>query len=115
MVLVIYLKTKGIENRHINMMNKELGIKLNMYELTLRDLMKLDLHKGTKLEYIRQVVDQASKEYAIKLTYEAIKKEIEHTKMVVSEYKDTDTIIIRNIEGEIANFSEMELKTKTLL
>ena len=61
------------------------------------------------------MADQASKEFAIKLTLESIRVDIEHAKLIVADYKDSETIIIRNIDKELSTFQECEMKTRTLL
>ena len=70
--------------------------------VNFRWLAKRDLHKGKKLEKIKQITDTAIKEHAIKITLEAVDLELEHTTLHVEEYRDTGSLILRYIEEDLA-------------
>ena len=73
---------------------------------------KKDLHKGKKFDIIKQITDSASKEYAIKLTIEAVENEVDATQMTAVRYKDS--MILKNLPRDMANFTECDLKINSI-
>ena len=70
--------------------------------VNFRWLAKRDLHKGKKLEKIKHITDTATKEHAIKITLESVEIELEGTFLHCEDYRDTGSIILRNLEEDLA-------------
>ena len=70
------------------------------------------MHKGKKFDIIKQITDAASKEHAIRLTIEAVEHEVENTKMTAIKYKDS--MILKNLPRDMANFTECDLKITSI-
>ena len=108
------LKAKGLERRHIVQINRELGTEISIKQTNFRWLSKRDLHKGKKLEKIKQITDTATKEHAIRLTLESVEAELENTNLRVEAYRDTGTSILRGLEDDLAQFQECDLKVSSI-
>lgn len=106
------LKVKGLDRRHLAQINKETGENLQLNKINFRWLCKKDLHKGRKFDMIKQITDAASKEHAIRLTIEAVEYEVENTKMTAIKYKDS--MILKNLPRDMANFTECDLKITSI-
>ena len=83
-----------------------------MGKINFRWLAKKDLHKGKKFDIIKGISDTAAKEYAIRLTVEQVESELENTNLVVVKYKDC--YILKNLNKDIANFVECDIKILSL-
>ena len=81
--------------------------------MTFRWLSSRDLHKGRKFEIIKSITDQASKEYAIRIIIDAVEQELETSKLNVSKFKDS--FVLKNLNHDLANFTECTLKINTIL
>ena len=79
--LLTCLKVKGLDRRHIQAITKAIGETLILGKINFRFLQSKDFHKGKKYDAIKQITDAASKEYAIRLTIEAVEIELETTKL----------------------------------
>ena len=44
---------------HMEKINKQYGTNINLKETTLRQVTKMEIHKGEKLEFIRQIAELA--------------------------------------------------------
>ena len=89
------LKIRGLERRHFQTISKEVGEQIWLNRVTFRFLAKRDLHKGKKFDIIKNITDQASKEYAIRLTIEAVENELDNTKLSPVRYRDS--FILKNL------------------
>lgn len=70
--LLSCFKVNGLDRRHWMAISKEVGETVWPNKITMRWLAKRDLHKGRKYDVVKAITDQASKEYAIRLTIEAV-------------------------------------------
>ena len=111
MPLLQALKIKGLEIRHIRKIREETDVKdFNMGRTNFRHLQKKDLHIGKKLEKIKVISDLAAKEYAIRLTIEAVDQELNTSMLNAQEYKETKSYILKGIEEDLNVFKECELR-----
>lgn len=58
------------------------------------------------------ITDAASKEYAIRLTIEAVEVEVEQTKLCAVKYKES--FILKNLTRDMSNFTECSLKVNSI-
>lgn len=106
------LKIRGLERRHFQTISKEVGEQVWLNRVTFRFLAKRDLHKGRKFDIIKNITDQASKEYAIRLTIEAVENELDNTQLSAVRYRDS--YILKNLQRDLSNFTECTLKINSI-
>ena len=110
--LISCLKVKGLDRRHLMAISKEIGETIYLNKLNFRSLTKRELHKGRKFDAIKTITDAASKEYAIRLTIEAVEMEVDQSKLTVCKYKDS--FIFKNLLRDMSNFTECALKINSI-
>ena len=71
---------------------------LNLFSTNFRDLVKKQIHLGKPLEMIKGISELASKEYAIRLSLEAVEKELESCKVNAVEYKESGSYILKGVD-----------------
>ena len=64
--LLMLIRGRGMLQSHMEKINKEYGTNIVLKETSLRNLTKLDLHSGGKLDFIKNIADNAQKEWSIK-------------------------------------------------
>lgn len=106
------LKVKGLERRHLREISRVAREEVQLGRINFRWLVTRDLHKGKKYPEIKNISDTAAKEYQVKLTIESVEYEVENTKMTAIKYKDS--IILKNLPRDLANFTECDLKISSV-
>ena len=93
------LRVKGLEFRHLKRIRNEVGWEdLNLQKANFRSLVKKSIHTGKNFEIIKGISELASKEYAIRLSLEAVEKELESCKVNGQLYKETGSYILKGVD-----------------
>ena len=59
---------------------------------------------------IKAIADLASKEYTIRLSLEAVEKELESCKISPQQYKETNSFVLKNVDEDLEIFKECDLR-----
>jgi dynein heavy chain len=112
--MIIALRTKGITERHWQILSGMFNIQLDPSTVTVRSLLAQKLYEPDKLSKIKGVSDIAVKEYAIQTTLENLENEIRAAEFTTLKYKDTNTHILRGTDELISQFEEFSIKIAAL-
>ena len=108
------LRTKGITERHWDILSGMFNITLDPSTISVRHLLAQKLYEPDKLSKIKGVSDIAIKEYAIQTTLENLENEIRAAEFTTLKYKDTNTYILRGTDELISQFEEFSIKIAAL-
>ena len=64
--LLMLIRGRGMLQSHMEKINREYGTNIVLKETSLRNLTKMDLHSGGKLDFIKSLAEHAQKEWSIK-------------------------------------------------
>lgn len=112
--MIIALRTKGITERHWNILSGMFNVHLDPATISVRTLLSHKLYEADKLAKIKGVSDIAVKEYAIQTTLENLENEIRAAEFTTLKYKDTNTHILRGTDELISQFEEFSIKIAAL-
>lgn len=106
--LLLLLKGRGMQQTHLSIINKEFGNNLQMKETTLRELNRLNLHTGPKLDFVRTIADMAQKEYSIKVTLDQIDSDL--NSCFIKHMSFQRSYLLAEIDSDILVMKECQLK-----
>jgi len=112
--MIIALRTKGITERHWQILSRMFNIQLDPSTVSVRSLLSHKLYEADKLSNIKGVSDIAVKEYAIQTTLENLENEIKAAEFTTLKYKDTNTHILRGTDELVSQFEEFSIKISAL-
>lgn len=104
--LVVALRNPGMRERHWSELADKIGAGFpsNKEELTLHRLIELGLVKD--MAEVDKIAEKASKEFAIETSLEKMLHAWEPVRLVVEEYKETQTYIIKGVDEYMALLDE---------
>ena len=112
------LRTKGLALRHWRMIGNKLnlgsGSGLDPSTLTLWKLIGLRLYEEEKLLVIKSICDIANKEYAVQTTLETLEREMKATEFDLTQFKDSETVIVLRLPELLAIFDEYTMRVSVL-
>ncbi|XP_050431121.1 dynein axonemal heavy chain 1-like [Adelges cooleyi] len=103
----------GMKQRHWDAFAQQTGVEISMSPLLNFDKC-WTLGVGEFSEELKQISDNASKEFTIEGALEKMKKEWEHVKLQMQLYKDTGTHIIKISDEELQMLDDHILLTQQL-
>lgn len=112
--VIVALRTRGLEKRHLRQMNEELDMHLDPASMTLADLKEKNLTSGMFFECIKAVADVASKENNIKMALDAIDKELLEICFNIGIYRETTVVIILTPEVTLQSFEDCLIRCQAM-
>lgn len=113
------LRTKGLALRHWRLIGNKLTLTssaagLDPATLTLWKLIGLRLYEASALAVIKGICDIATKEYAVQTTLESLEREMKATEFALTNFKDSDTLIVQRLPEVLAIFDEYTMRVSVL-
>lgn len=112
--LFVRLRAKGLEKRHFAEMSAIVGRNIDPSVLTMSEIQLQNLQKGSTMDAIKLVSGIAFKENSIKLSIDAIEREIKEITFESTPYKDSGTMIVKNFEVVLQSMEECTIKLQAL-
>lgn len=104
--LVMALRNPGMRDRHWADLAEKIGAPIpeDKSELTLNGLIALGLAQN--MQEVDKVAEKASKEFAIETSLEKMERAWDSVKLIVEEYKETESYIIKGTDDYMALLDE---------
>lgn len=104
--LVMSLRNPGMRDRHWDDLADKLGVKIpsKKEELSLQTLIELGFVEH--LHEVDKVAEKASKEFAIETSLEKMERAWDTVRLVVEDYKETNTFILKGADEYMALLDE---------
>ena len=112
--LVLALRNPGMRDRHWSELAEKIGTGFpsNKVEITLHRLIELGLVNN--MAEVDKVAEKANKEFAIETSLEKMLKAWDSVRLVVEEYKETQTQIIKGADEYMALLDEHITMTQAM-
>ncbi|XP_050527307.1 dynein axonemal heavy chain 1-like [Daktulosphaira vitifoliae] len=107
------LLSPGLRQRHWELLTKKTGVEIVMSPI-LNFEKCLALGIGKYADELKEISDNASKEFSIEKALEKMKKEWENVKLKLQQHKDTGTYIIKIPDDELQMLDDHILLTQQL-